>query len=244
MATSQSVAFTASGNWTCPANISAVWATICGGGGGGAAKSGGAGSGELATAILMAVTPNTVYPVVVGAGGVGAAFAVQPTHGTQSSFNGYIALGSGAYPAVPYGQDKAAAGGGVGGAIAFSGGAGTYSDGLRESPNYTGGSGGGPGSFYGAASILFNSYNFGSGSSGGNPNFPVSPYGPGTYGSGPGAGTLWGGNEGLAFGGAITNANPSHYGSGAPGGSEPLDHGNNSTGGNGAPGYVLLMWSA
>ena len=68
--------FTASGTWTCPAGVYAVNVRVLGGGAGGGggvtfAAGGGGGSAVENTAIVK-VTPGTVYPITIGAGGAGS----------------------------------------------------------------------------------------------------------------------------------------------------------------------------
>ncbi len=77
--------FTASGTWTCPANVTRVTIAIRAGGGGGgggnpgtapitiSASGGGGGGASVLRTVDVAVVPTTVYTVTVGAGGAGGA---------------------------------------------------------------------------------------------------------------------------------------------------------------------------
>lgn len=65
--------FTTSGNFTVPAGINYIWATMEGGGGGGGSINpgggGGGGGGAYVNRCLYLVTPTNTYSVTVGAGG-------------------------------------------------------------------------------------------------------------------------------------------------------------------------------
>lgn len=86
------VVVTATGTWTCPAHIRKAKVTVVGGGASGssATSQAGGGGGGGGTAIkTLAVTPGTVYTVIIGAGGT----AVPPGAGSgvtggTSSFAG------------------------------------------------------------------------------------------------------------------------------------------------------------
>jgi len=73
------VLITASGTWTCPAGVTAIYVTASAGGGGGgggtsAASSGGGGGGGAAVfKTQYAVTPSTIYTTTIGAGGTAGA---------------------------------------------------------------------------------------------------------------------------------------------------------------------------
>jgi hypothetical protein len=89
--------FASSGNWTCPAGVTKVLATVVGGGGGGrGATSGsagfGGGSGGYGTGVLT-VTPGTVYTVTVGAGGNGGGLSTSGSAGGTSTFSTISATG-------------------------------------------------------------------------------------------------------------------------------------------------------
>ena len=59
-------AFTAPGTWTSPSSATAATFTAVGGGGGSSGTGGGGGSINVLTKVI---TPNTGYPIVIGAGG-------------------------------------------------------------------------------------------------------------------------------------------------------------------------------
>ena len=89
--------FASSGNWTCPAGVTKVLATVVGGGGGGRGgnqvNTGQAGgSGGYGTGVLT-VTPGTVYTVTVGAGGNGGAINTAGSAGGTSTFSTISATG-------------------------------------------------------------------------------------------------------------------------------------------------------
>ena len=160
----KSAQFTASGTWTAPAGVSAVSLTMIGGGGGattsGHSACGGAGAAEMVMDRRIAVTPGATYTVTVGGKGVGATVRnAQPTLPTSSSFGNYIALGAGAYSALP-GQPSISSvsqsgdGGGVGGGSGAGvggtwdgayGPAAIYHIPLREACQWHGGGSGGSG---------------------------------------------------------------------------------------------------
>lgn len=100
--------FTASGNFTVPANVYWIKARLWSGGGGGGAGSsgggaGGAGAGGYAEKII-AVTPGQVIAATIGAGG-----AINGNNGGSSSFSGMSITGGGG------GVNNATGGGGAGG---------------------------------------------------------------------------------------------------------------------------------
>ena len=89
--------FVSSGNWTCPAGVTKVLATVVGGGGGGRGSTSGTsgnsgGSGGYGTGVLT-VTPGTVYTVTVGAGGNGGAVNTAGSAGGTSTFSTISATG-------------------------------------------------------------------------------------------------------------------------------------------------------
>ncbi len=80
----------ASGNWTVPAGISLVKATLLGGGGGGDASGTGCGGSAPYIVAMITVTPGNAMPYAVGAGGANAA------NGGSTSFAGFVS-GGGTY---------------------------------------------------------------------------------------------------------------------------------------------------
>lgn len=206
--------FTASGAWNKPAGAVRVLVEMWGGGGGGGGVStwpaAAGGGGAYRFHAFRASDLLSSEPVVVGAGGVGAAGAGNGASGGNSSFAGIIAYG-GQFGAVGDGTAKGGAGGGWGGiglyqyphvgarqAVesttrgnnAFYGGASGASHG-SNSLSAVGGNaeygGGGGGSRLGAGGI---SKYGGNGGAGGNPPFDGSiPGGGGGGGNGgPGSG--------------------------------------------------------
>ena len=96
--------FTSSGNWTCPAGVTKVLATVVGGGGGGRGSSstvqgqtGGAGGYGIG---IVTVTPGTVYTVTVGGGGNGGAVNAVGIAGGTSTFSTISATGGAAGTAL------------------------------------------------------------------------------------------------------------------------------------------------
>jgi hypothetical protein len=240
MATTKTAAFTSSGNWTCPASVTAVWMTMVGGGDGAPGTgSGGGGAGELVVARPISVIPGNVYSVVIGAAGVGAAadpsFTVQPTLPGPSSFNGFNALGGARFatviPSQPgIGFGTAGGGGGAGGSPAGTGGGGFNPRGVGEAAHYFGGCAGGYGDgYYDPCAV------------GGGVIPAKGTVGP--HPGGPGAGSIWGGSNGCNDHVGNVNADPTHYGASA-GGNGDFSGPGGSKGGNGCAGYVMLMWTS
>lgn len=237
----RSAEFTASGTWDCPAGVSAVFLTMVGGGGGSPAGkdpfsflggSGGAGAGEGVLNMLIPVVPETTYTVTVGAAGTASAYATMPGAATASIFDRFKALGAGNYP-VPQGMANAGKGGGAGGGPAFAAGGGRDWLPKREGGRWTGGGAGSGGGSYQYSIETPNSAS--AGVQGG-----VIPMVTATDGGGAGGGAAWGGTNGPAN---DTNAIAgTRYGAGASGASTASE-GNTRAGANGAPGYVLLMWT-
>lgn len=231
MATTQSAEFitgTSPATWTCPTGVTAVWLTAVGGGSGVNGNwGGGGGAGELVTNLLVPVVPTTVYTVTIGAKGLGALTESQPTLPTASVFNGFSALGAQNINVVPgFGGNACGKGGGAG--FGLNTDALTRGYGIAESRHYFGGGSGRGGNAGGAA--------YGPGVHGGP---TPTPGGAGNSG-GAGAGSLWGGTNGAAENVGNVDANPSHYGAGTTGNGAAAG----GPGGDGAPGYVLLMWIA
>lgn len=229
MATSQTAEFTSDGTWTCPAGVTAVFVTMVGGGAGVNGNwGGGGGAGELMVGRPVNVVPSTVYSVTVGTKGLGAATETQPTLPGNSSFHGFTALGAQRINANPgFGANAAGIGGGVGGGYVDDNGHLPYRGSL-EGCHYTGGGGGRGGNAGGAS--------YGPGVHGGT--IP-SPGGAGNCG-GAGAGSIWGGTDGATDVQNDIDASATHYGAGTTGNGATAG----GQGGDGASGYVLLMWSS
>lgn len=93
--------FTSSGTFNVPLTVTVVDVLIVAGGGGGGSTgssssdgAGGGGAGGVLYIQGMAVTPGAALPVIIGAGGAGVT-ATNGLNGSNSSFNGAIAIGGG-----------------------------------------------------------------------------------------------------------------------------------------------------
>lgn len=143
--------FTSSGSWTCPAGVTSVWLTGCGGGGGAAGSfstSPGGGGGGAAAVIKTqkTVVPGTAYTVTIGAGGTGGTgSAANGTAGGTTSFGALLSLAGGGG-----GNGNGGAGGAAGGA-----GGGAGAGGSSSAAN----AGGGGGSIFGAGAPPSSSQN-------------------------------------------------------------------------------------
>ncbi|MDT3721407.1 hypothetical protein [Pseudomonas oryzihabitans] len=146
--------FQNSGTWTCPAGVTKVWISGCGGGGGGGGAAGydgnnvsgtgagaGGGAGNSVVRTPIDVVPGTSYAITIGGGGSGgltgavASTGGQGTAGGSTAFGNLLTLAGGASGApgnVSYG-----AGGIATGIGATSGG-----DGQTVNKGGNGGSGG------------------------------------------------------------------------------------------------------
>lgn len=203
--------FTSTGSttWTAPADVTSVEVLVVAGGGAGGAGSGaigggGGGGGGILYNTNYTVVPGTTYPVVVGAGGVGASRA-KGTNGVNSQFGGLIALGGGAGASDGSVLSVGAPGGSGGGGSGRSGigGGGTAGQGNpgsngATSAYYAGGAGGGAG----GPATPFSGSVAGSG-------------GPGLYFNISGTSTAYGGGGG---GGGSTYSSVSTGGVGGVGG--------------------------
>jgi len=175
----------ASSNWVCPAGVTGVYLTICGGGGGatgGAPGGSGAGGGGGAAYVVRqayTVVPTQSYAYVAGAGGTGgAAGGGNGGNGVASTFDSTISLNGG--------TGATGITGGVGGvAPSIDGG---------DSSNPTGGTAGIRG---------FAGGNGGAGSNDGAGGGGGGSLGPGAVG---GAGNGVSGSEGLGYGGGGSGA--------------------------------------
>lgn len=156
-------------SWTCPSGVYRVRRRIWSGGGAGAGGTTGqgqpGGGGNAYYEDWVGVTPGTVYPVVVGAGGPGGLSGQNGSNGTSSSFGGVSVSGGqggivnstigGAPGTAPGGSGLAGGGsfggqsnglyGGQGGSGAFGGSGGAPSNGGGLIGAYPGGGGSGGG---------------------------------------------------------------------------------------------------
>lgn len=140
------VPFTSSGTWICPAGVTSITVECWGAGGAGGAggtsnKNGGGGGGGGAYSInsTVAVTPTTVYNIVVGTGGLGTAGNGGNGAASIATFGATIVTANGGSGGKSYNNGFAGGNGGV---------AGTYAggNGGSGSATYSGGGGGGAGS--------------------------------------------------------------------------------------------------
>lgn len=237
----RSSTFTTSGEFTVPAGTTEVRVLAVGGGGGGAnGHQGGGGSGRVVTATLT-VTPGEVVPVIVGAGGLGAALCnncneiIGNTPGGPSSFGELTAAG-GNTPTVVNGPG---ANGGSGGGGSCNGGplggAGGAAGGNGGACSYQGGAG--QGSFV-AALATFTAHELSAA--------PGGAGGMASHAGGGGGGGVYLDLEGPS---AADGANPTFsakggrgYGAGGGGGSYDFSGSVRFAGGNGASGLVYVEW--
>ena len=256
-ATVQSFTATGSTTWTAPADVTSVEVLVVagggsGGGGSGAIGGGGGGAGGIIYNTSYAVVPGTTYPVVVGAGGVGALRNVG-TNGVNSQFGSLVALGGGAGGSdaslSAVGRPGGSGGGGTGrSGIGAGGTAGQGYPGSNGATNayYAGGAGGGAG---GPATPFFGSV---AGSGGPGLYFNISgtstAYGGGGGGGGSnyssvstaGTGGVGGGGNGTS---TSINGNPGTANTGGGGGASGWSvDGTNIYGGDGGSGIVIIKY--
>lgn len=129
--------FTASGTWTCPADVTEIDAWLVGGGGGGGLfNGGGGGGGYCLMSRKIKVNPGESYSIIIGAGGArqtdgGNTTAFGKTAeggkagGTYSSSSGNIT--------IAYGGDGGS-GGGAGGSAYRGGSLGGPGEGTKDTP--------------------------------------------------------------------------------------------------------------
>jgi hypothetical protein len=230
--------FTANGNFTVPAGITVLRRVVVasGGGGGGYGGGGGGGAGGVILLDNIAVTPNQVIGVVIGAGGAGGTVGSQQgVNGVVSSFSGTSATGGGggggpsaAGNTVTPGGAGGGSGGNGGVAGAFLGGSGGGGGGVTND----GGGGGGQfanGGMPGGTTAGPGGAGYTAGGGGGA--------GPGFAGAGIGGVGLYGNG---ANGGAVgANGNTPAANTGGGGGGGGTGGGN---GGAGGSGFVLVAW--
>jgi hypothetical protein len=154
---------TLNGGWKVPTGVTRVSTLlVAGGGGGGGGLNGGGGGAGGFIETWTAITPNTYYPIIVGAGGIGAMTGslatTAPSNGTNSTAFSITAIGGGKGGAEynsPYAHYAAGSGGSGGGgswgdtASKYVGGDGTAGQGNKGGNNLTnccfGAGGGGAG---------------------------------------------------------------------------------------------------
>jgi hypothetical protein len=183
---------------------------VAGGGGGGADVGGGGGAGGVVHRTNYSVTPGRNYSVIVGAAGLGQlSFGINPTNGSNSTFDTITAIGGG--HGGSYGAFTGASGGSGGGS------AGSFS--LATISSGTGVPG--QGNEGGLGTITSAPYASGGGGGAGGPGFPGDPSrgggngGPGVANSISGTVTFYGGGGG---GGGGTDTGSDGRGFGGIGG--------------------------
>ncbi|UWG98593.1 DUF5057 domain-containing protein [Dehalobacter sp. DCM] len=210
-----------SNTWTCPAGVSSIKVELWGGGGGSArARNGtkliGGGGGGAYTMGTLTVTPGTAYSYTVGAGGTG---------GTSSNNSG----GNGVNSTFQVGAITLTANGGRGSSNANGAAGGAASTGTSVTTSYKGGDGANAGSTY---------------SGGGGGGAGRTGDGGNAATSAAGAGNTPGGNGGAGRSSQNTGANGLTYGGGAGGAFRASSQGTNQNGGNGAPGQIVITYTA
>jgi hypothetical protein len=177
-AVAQTVTFSnpGTGNWTCPTGVTTVTAECWGAGAGGAPGGGGGGGGEYAKETSLAVTAGSVYPFVVGAGGLGNLYGTGSTRaGSKSTMTGNSVT-------VTANGGKSPTTGGTSGGIGGTGSANTtHFNGGAGGTSPAGGGGGGGGS--GGTGSAGNAGSNGSGNTGGNGATAVTGGGAGGAGA-------------------------------------------------------------
>lgn len=239
--------FTANGTFTPTTTMDVEYLIVAGGGASGP-QGGGGGAGGVLTG-TTSVTAQA-YSVVVGDGGVGSSVpGTRGTSGSNSSFNGLIAVGGGAggsQNTVTGLSGGSGGGGSCTGAPSPTGGAPTTGqgykggDGQPSAPNYGAGGGGGAG---GVGSN-------GTSTTGGNGGVGILSDISGVstwYAAGGGGSTYYGGTAGTGGSGIGGNGVSVETGNGTSGavntGSGGGGAGVNGTGGNGGKGIVILKYS-
>ncbi len=267
MSSLKSQAFTASGTFDVPANVSCLWVKMIGAGASGAprivAYGGGVfhvvraagGAGGMCMGVPVPVTPETTISIVVGSGGVAAAYpwSLPSNFGNRGGDSvvqnmrvagGYPPLW---YPATDgfYSNDWIGTGGGGGAQTDVLLNQNGYI-GVKCPNNFFAGSAGG-GSFPNATGTGGPSVNNHPGGVGGAPIGPDSASsgggGSSPFGVGGTGGDRTYDNSSFAGNGRAPLAGA--YGCGGGGGATTQTGGYNSTqpiGGNGAGGYVMLSW--
>jgi hypothetical protein len=252
-------------NWLSPLGVESASVLVVGGGGaGGTRAGGGGGAGGYQYVASQAITPNTNYAVIVGAGGLGF-LDNSATNGGDSRFGtlDLVKGGGGGGGAITggtvarSGKDGGSGGGAAGytSTVSASIGRGTLNqgnDGANAMPDnaWPGGGGGGAS---------------GAGTAAASNTSPAGKGGAGTlnavtgtslcYATGGGAGTKVGfvagqagdcggsssPNGGAGTTGSVTPANPIQN-TGAGGGGSGWSDSNDLVGGNGASGVVVLRY--
>lgn len=220
-------AFTASGTWTKPSNLTGnelvvvqLWGAGGGGGGidaGASGGGGGGGGGAYTQAYYRASDLGATVTVTLGAGGAGGVGGINGTAGGNSTFGSLLSAygggGGGCYGGT------SGAGGGGGGNISSGGSAVTATFGAGG--NIGGGSTAGSSSTFGGG---------GGGPGGGSPHTGGSS----VYGGGGGAGAAYDG--GVSYNGGGGGAGGSNFGAAGSGGASVVYGGTGGAGGLNANG--------
>lgn len=267
--------FTSSGSFTPLENLTVDYLVVAGGGAGGredygSGIGGGGGAGGLRCTVgatggggslesPLALTANTLYPVVVGAGGVFSITGGRGANGGNSMFGPIVSIGGGGGAGgegggwTYKGQNGGSGGGGQGGTTSnvygggnsSTGGSGTANQGFAGG-NSIGGSGGGTGGGGGAGEAG----NTNGGAQGGD-GVTTSISGSSVTYAGGGGGALYGTASAGGAGGGGTGANYSvsaatdgaiNTGSGGGGGGNDSSGGRNRSGAGGS-GIVIVRYA-
>jgi len=214
---------------------------IAGGGAGGQARGGGGGAGGYLES-TFSITPNTSYPIVVGAGGTAATVSVS---GSNTTFSTLTAIGGGGGGVSSAGNPGALGGSGGGGfSDTAAGGAGTSGQGFaggsgtNNGVSYCGGGGGGA-SAVGTNATAAVAGVGGAGTSSSISGSAVTRAGGGGGGSLSGtasAGGAGGGGAGSAS--AAGTAGTANFGAGGGGGGA-----NSFLGGAGGSGVFIISYA-
>lgn len=126
---SRTQVFTASGNFVLPQGVTQVRVRVVGGGGGGGGcgsglGGGGGGAGGYAEGVFT-LSPGTVVPVSIGAGGVGGGQATPGGVGGSSSFGSWCSASGGGGGGAGSLAAGGGGGGGFGGVLQIAGGFGS-----------------------------------------------------------------------------------------------------------------------
>ncbi|WP_203258493.1 choice-of-anchor D domain-containing protein [Hyunsoonleella ulvae] len=229
---SQSQTYTSSGTFVVPSGVTSVNVSAWGAGGGGADEGsndgGGGGGGGGFRGGTLAVTPGDNITVTIGSGGIGA---------TSNGNDG----GNGGNTIVSHTIGTITANGGSGGFTSTSsggaggaGGGGSFTGTVTSQVAFSGGSGGNGDLDEGGA---------GGGAAGDSGNGSDGQDATGTFTPSGGAGGTNNGNGGTGNGGNGGNDNDGQNGEDYGGGGGASGDGN-GVGGNGAPGLVILTWTA
>lgn len=248
--------FTGNGTFTPPAGVTSVQYLVVGGGGGGggitavnAGGAGGGGAGGLLSGAAFAVTPLTVYNIVVGAGGTPGVGGTGPGgSGGNSTFSTLTAVGGGGGASI--GNNDGVAGGSGGGGRLNSTGAGGAGTGGQGNAGGDGASAGFAAGGGGGASAAGATPTSGVGGNGGAGTASTITGASVTYAGGGGGGGYndVGGAGGAGGGGAApatrdAGANGTANTGGGGGGASGSTAGAAFDGGAGASGVVIVRYT-